>query len=190
MWVKSGFDWSTYHHRLCFIMQRERERETVLGWRPCWKENTTTFTDAPDRDGRRRRPRLSEWTHEKKKNKTKKTLEPDFPGLKKNVNIHHSVPYDGNAVYHIVTESLWENIIKKDFLNLEWLESEKLERKLNMWWGSSDWMFWFLLTGWIWKNMINFNAPLLTCSITTNRKIKNPHLEIAIKPLFRSTQRS
>lgn len=24
MWVKSGFDWFTYHHRLCFIMQQER----------------------------------------------------------------------------------------------------------------------------------------------------------------------
>lgn len=43
MWVKSGFDWSAYHRRLCFIMQPERERETVLGWRPCWIKTTVTF---------------------------------------------------------------------------------------------------------------------------------------------------
>lgn len=38
MWVKSGFDWSTYHRRLCFIMQPEREKETVVGRWPCWEE--------------------------------------------------------------------------------------------------------------------------------------------------------
>lgn len=42
-WEKSGCDWSSFHHRLCFIMQRHTE--TVQRRRPCWKEITVSFTD-------------------------------------------------------------------------------------------------------------------------------------------------
>ena len=41
-----------------------------------------------------------------------------------NVNIYHSVPYDGNAVYHIKLLFL---SFKKYFLNLEWSESYNLK---------------------------------------------------------------
>lgn len=74
-WVKSGFDWSSCHHRLCFITQ-QREKKTALRRQPCWKENTSA--DASNTGRRCWCPVLSEWTHNNKQGVQKCELLPVY----------------------------------------------------------------------------------------------------------------
>lgn len=74
-WVKSGFDWSSCHHRLCFITQ-QRGKKTALRRQPCWKENTSA--DASNTGRLCWCPVLSEWTHKNKQGVQKCELLPVY----------------------------------------------------------------------------------------------------------------
>lgn len=171
MWVKSGFDWSTYHHRLFHHAAREGERDcsgvaamlkikgntrlqTQVGW--CW------------------RPTLSEWTHKEKRWCSSRWLRwsrfhfPDWKKLFNSIWCKCSI---------LVTESLCYHLRK---IFLIWIEIQKLVGKLNVWSGSSNCIFLFLQTDGICKILIivwpfNFKTRL------KQQYIQKLHLERAVK---------